>query len=312
MVDLKLQLPPNYLKEEVRCEFVIDRKRKEIWAVELDLLSEFDRVCKKYGLRYSAEGGTLLGAIRHKGFIPWDDDIDIAMPRADYKKFEEIAGKEFCYPYFWQTEETESGTMRGHGQLRNSETTAILTLEKGKNIQFNQGIFIDIIPFDNIPDSEGEMLKQYNKIVKLKKKARFYADMSIHFSPEYKYSKNEIKNLLKKKVLHPIISTYCNWFNYQKVYGQFEKLCEKYNCITTRRIADLCLPVGIERMQRKSTDFDNLEYADFEFLKIPIYKNWKENLTISYGEDFMVFKKGGTEHGGLIFDTNKSYMTYLK
>lgn len=68
---------------------------RDLQLVELDILKEFLRICKKYNLRYYALGGTLLGAVRHKGFIPWDDDVDIGMPRPDFIRFGEIAKKEF-------------------------------------------------------------------------------------------------------------------------------------------------------------------------------------------------------------------------
>ena len=67
----------DFLKEEYRNGYLITDKMKKVWAVELDLLSELDRVCKKYNIKYYAAFGTLLGAIRDKGFIPWDDDLDI-------------------------------------------------------------------------------------------------------------------------------------------------------------------------------------------------------------------------------------------
>lgn len=68
---------------------------RDLQLVELDILKEFLRICKKYNLRYYALGGTLLGAVRHKGFIPWDDDVDIGMPRPDFIRFGEIAKKNF-------------------------------------------------------------------------------------------------------------------------------------------------------------------------------------------------------------------------
>ena len=83
------------MKEEVINGFIVSEKRKAIWNVELGLLKKLDEVCKKHSLRYWIECGTLLGAIRHQGFIPWDDDIDVVMPRKDYDKLYEISKEEF-------------------------------------------------------------------------------------------------------------------------------------------------------------------------------------------------------------------------
>ena len=72
-----MEFDESFIKEEVRCDFFVSEKRKKVWYVELELLRKFDEVCKKYNLTYFVEYGTLLGAVRHNGFIPWDDDIDI-------------------------------------------------------------------------------------------------------------------------------------------------------------------------------------------------------------------------------------------
>lgn len=82
---------------------------KNVWNVELDILKKFDSFCKKHGLSYFADSGTLLGAVRHKGFIPWDDDLDFVMFRKDYDKFIKLSKKEFKYPYFIQTGYNDAG-----------------------------------------------------------------------------------------------------------------------------------------------------------------------------------------------------------
>ena len=79
----------------------------QIHAEELETLVDFDEFCNEHGLRYSLAGGTLLGAVRHKGFIPWDDDIDVGMPREDYERFLQIAQKECGEEYFLQTVDTD-------------------------------------------------------------------------------------------------------------------------------------------------------------------------------------------------------------
>ena len=96
---LKYQVPQDFLHEEVRRDYTITAEMKQVWAVQLDLLQELLRVCKENGLRVFADSGTLIGAVREKGFIPWDDDIDVAMPREDYDRLMSLSA-EFRDPYF--------------------------------------------------------------------------------------------------------------------------------------------------------------------------------------------------------------------
>ena len=83
MVSLNIKLPENFLDEEIRDDYVVSSQMKQVWAVELDLLNKILEFCKKYNIKIIASGGTLLGAVRLKGLIPWDDDIDIYMIRPD-------------------------------------------------------------------------------------------------------------------------------------------------------------------------------------------------------------------------------------
>ena len=134
-------LPESFFDEELKCGFLISKERKKIWAVLLDLLIKFDSVCKKHNLSYCFTDGSLLGAVRHKGFIPWDDDLDVSMPRADYEKLQSL-DYEFDNPYFLQTPYTDKGCFYSFVKIRNKNTTG---LSKAFMYQgFNDGLFLDV------------------------------------------------------------------------------------------------------------------------------------------------------------------------
>ena len=247
MVNLKIQLPDGFFNEEVRCEYTVTRQRKEVWAVELDLLREFSRVCNKYNLKYCADGGTLLGAIRHHGFIPWDDDLDIAMLRSDFEKLNEVAPIEFKKPYFWQTEETDKGSARGHAQLRNSATTSIIKTEyeRQRNNNFNQGIFIDIFPFDTVIDDQKKLAEQDLNRLKLFEKYREILDSVdyFYFKPWVDEAGKRHFNLKKtwRHFKHTLLKD-----SYVPIYDQFIKEITKYNDIDdSKYVADLCMVVYV-------------------------------------------------------------------
>ena len=93
------KIPDDFLLEEERSGYLVSSMMKRVWAAELVVLAEVDRICKAHGITYFADYGTLIGAVRHHGFIPWDDDIDISMKRADYMKFLSVARNELKEPY---------------------------------------------------------------------------------------------------------------------------------------------------------------------------------------------------------------------
>ena len=165
----------NIDKDEIRNGFLVTSDRKKLWNVQINLMQEFARICKKHNLRWFAIGGTLLGAARHGGFIPWDFDIDVIMFRPEYEKFRQIAAEEVKEPYFvdgWYDYllESEGATLedvKGNVQfitnkqekifenrwltqwpsirLRDNRTTMI---EMPDRNLINQGVWIDIFPLD--------------------------------------------------------------------------------------------------------------------------------------------------------------------
>lgn len=124
---------------------------RELQLEELEILVEFQQFCDRFQLQYYLTAGTLLGAIRHRGFIPWDDDIDIAMPRKDYDKLQKLAG-EIPFGYFLQSFRTEPNFPYYFSKIRKNGTTVQEPI-LGK-IEIHQGIYIDIFPLDRCPDND--------------------------------------------------------------------------------------------------------------------------------------------------------------
>ena len=122
--------------------------------IMLEMLVEFDAICKKHELNYWLDSGTLLGAVRHQGFIPWDDDIDLSMPVEDYRKLKEIVQEELSENVFFQTRETDKEFKFDYIKLRSNKASIVEFHEKGEEIKYHQGIFVDIFPMLTMPNTE--------------------------------------------------------------------------------------------------------------------------------------------------------------
>ena len=303
-MQIKIQLPKGFLNPERRCGYEVTAEMKKVWAVELDLLYEFQRVADKYGIKYIANGGTMLGAVRHGGFIPWDDDIDIMMMREEYEKLCKIAPKEFKYPYFFQTEYTDPGFLRCHAQLRNSETTAILANELNGHFKFNQGIFIDIFPLDAVPDDEREWNYECKKAQKTYERMCTFANISSQFIPNKSKSNYWLKYMLHS-MGSPIWKILAHTY-----FMKYEKECKKYNHLMTKKLSIFCWGYKYKKFHRDRVDHLETIMMNFEFLRIPVCKNYDHALSQVFG-DWHKFVVGGSIHNHIIFNTEKSYIHYL-
>ena len=191
-------LDESFYKSEIRDGYTITEKRKKIWAKELEILIVFDEICRKHDLKYYLESGTLIGAVRHQGFIPWDDDIDVQMFRTDYEQLKEICKQELKPPLYWQDiytiiEEQEvydDSVFRllPFGKIRNSETTAIE--ETRAPVSMNQGIFIDIFPLDDAYDGQGFT----SEMLELQKEMYYTV-----------FAEDELKKTIRSKDVHTVI-----------------------------------------------------------------------------------------------------------
>lgn len=298
---IQLKLPSNFLNEEIRCDYYITSDMKKVWSVQLDLLSVFDTVCRENDIKYYVCAGTLLGAMRHKGYIPWDDDVDVMVFREDYDKLCKLALTSFKDPYFFQTEYTDPGSIRGHAQLRNSETTAIVEAEQNNNFPFNQGIFIDIFVLDNVPDDDSLRMKYFRKARKLKKLYTFIRDVTwginrssgiVGFVKETLISTKKILGLSFESQ-NPN-SAYCKW----------EKHIKKYDSIKTEWV--MIMALDSDRFCWKREWFCEPEYVPFEFLEVPIPKYYDEVLIKTY-KNWHVMVHEASGHKSVIYNTERSY-----
>lgn len=305
MVELKIQIPDGFLNEEIRCGYQVTHEMKKAWAVMLDLLVEFDRVCKKNDLHYQASVGTLLGAVRHKGFIPWDDDLDVQMFREDYDKLIEIGPKEFKHPYFLQSKYSDPGTSSFCAKLRNSETTALSPEELSSVTDYNRGIFIDIFPIDAIPDDKKERYEFFSKVVKKRKQVIKVGRTFGIFTETSQPFKRLVKKVLYKVF---IFRRKLNISPFLKEFFEFDQLCKSYNMQDTQQ-ASIVMFYPPDMNICNVNDYKETILMDFEFLKIPVTKGYDNALRVRYGE-YMQYVKG-PGHTGL-FDTDNSYKKYFK
>ncbi|MBR5631293.1 MAG: LicD family protein [Bacteroidales bacterium] len=269
---IKIDLPEHFLEEEVRCGYVVTKKQKKIWAVELDLLSEFMRVCDKYDLKWFVGYGSLLGVIRHKGFIPWDNDIDIAITRQSFNKLCEVAADEFQEPYFLQTPMTEGGRyFKTLCKLCNSMTTGASEMEWLQGI--NCGLYLDVFILDEIPDDD-------KKVEKMFKKVHYYNHFARFFSP---YPRRD--NMKKK--LKNMVWTMLWKYKYHSCGGDvlFMEMSDYLSQFAGQNSHRwMALEVTPARsLHLDKTMWSETLMADMEFLKVPIPNDYDWILTDHYG-----------------------------
>ena len=287
-------LPESFFEEEVQCEFTVTRERKKIWAVGIDLLVKFDSVCRKHNLQYSLAFGSILGYIRHHGFIPWDDDIDVVMPRADYEKLKEYKD-EFEQPYFLQFPREDEGYYFSFAKLRNSNTTGVSFPFRYEH--FNQGLFLDIFPLDNY---KGQNLQE--NVDKINHLIAECSALMRYSNPH----PDEVD--LKKMAQFPIKR------DGQEVASELDIVLRQYEGERTDKYIAWCCPVySSERMTFDKVLFDDLIEVDFYGHMVFIPRNYDEVLRITYGNymEFPPVENRGTWHSTSVFDPDTPYKDTL-
>ncbi len=294
-------IPPFRKKTYDISIFSKNEKLNRVKQAQMGIVKEFKRVCEENDLSFCAFYGTLLGAVRHKGYIPWDDDIYFAMPRKDYDKLLELAPQVFSQPFFLQTPESDAGCFYGgYSKLRNSMTTGLEERNTGNNC--NQGIWIDIFPLDEIPQDEAEKEKQLKRIM-------YYQRLLMKKSYPDKRMLWDIEEKEEER-----IGKRARWLSR-------EKLCRRLNAafVTYRGEASGKMAI-LSRywFEHKYPEYDS---ADLEFLipsryedmELFIPNGFDRILRQDYGVNYLVYPPEDQRkpHHTAVFDVEKSYIDYI-
>ena len=280
-------------------EFVVSEKRRAVWNTEIEIFEAFRAICDRHGLTYFADSGTLLGAVRHKGFIPWDDDIDISMMRDDYEKFLKYAAEELPKEYFLQIPSTEEDYFYGHAKIRKNGTTAIRQIQYPERYTHHQGVFVDIFPMDNVPD--GKVVRAFHKFVALKM-------MQFIYYAKYYYRLN--KHSLKTKIKHRISCILLPSNKaVRRAYRRYEKWVRRYNKKQTAKIGCISMYYNLSNFIWPREWFNEKTELPFENITMAGPAEYDRILTYEYG-DYMTPVHAPTEHGEVYFDLEHNYTDY--
>lgn len=260
--------------------------------IEKEILKEIIIVCEKLQLRYYIMGGSLIGAIRHKGFIPWDDDIDIAMPREDYETFLKEAKSLLPEHLFLQSIWSDSEFLQCFAKVRNSNTTFVEI--PVKNQKMHHGVFVDIFPLDYYPE-DPKLQKKYERKKKLYYR-RIVAKMEFDTRKSFK---NKLGDVLIK-LLFP------SWRSVLKKQDKLYRSVPKSNLFTkTGGYKNEVIPVSW---------YGEGTTVTFEDLQVKAPKQYDKLLTHIYGE-YMVLppkEKQVGHHYTAIMDLEKPYTYYFE
>lgn len=247
----------------------MEDKLRELQITQLEILEYVDEFCKKHEIKYSLYAGTLLGAVRHKGFIPWDDDLDICMSRDDYNRFIELWDNEIHEKFLLQNKENTPSFTQSFTKIRKKNTLFIQEDDLDKD--YSKGIFIDIFPIDRIPNGN------FNKKL-FQLKCMIYQLMMREFIPK---NSNIFVRIVCKFLL-----MFTNKHNRIKIRNKL------LNSIITNNHNHLLNTVMIETVNTARKEFSNellddyceLEFEEKTFMCFAMWKHYLENKYGNYRE----------------------------
>ena len=240
---------------------------KQFKKLLLDNLKNFDSFCKANNIAYFLMFGTLLGAVRHKGFIPWDDDIDLMIPRADYEKLIKIFNQKNSR---YQLVSYETNNEFTAPLAKVIDTKTLLIQNYGYKEKVELGVYLDLFVLDGLPSD----IKQQKKHIKTAYK---YIRKWVHANHQFHYKNNSIF----KDILRFIYYLPSNIIGYKYYLNKIIDNCKKYNYDESKYVA--CISYFYRNPYIFLKEYFDVEFIDFENIKCPIPREYNKILEIVYG-----------------------------
>lgn len=288
-----LNFDKSYFSNQIRSDYEVTSLAKHHWAACLEVVSEIDRICKKYGITYFADWGTLLGVVRHKGFIPWDDDLDIAMKREDYQKFQDVLPIEML-PLEKTSDENMDRKCYFYSPLKGDNAIAFQTIISSNNaISFESDYLkryhgypfvasVDVFPLDYFPEECEETDLVFNIIEILE----YIVFTDTNWENLHTPATKEVISGLKR--VEELIGYK---FNYNgKLRKEAELLMDYLSKLYVRDESKYLLCASWYSYHREDDQkfikewYDEVVYMPFENILMPVPKEYDKVLTAMYGE----------------------------
>ena len=252
---------------------------RKMQSVVLDMLCDIDKFCADNGIMWFLSGGSVLGAVRHHGFIPWDDDGDIMMPRPDYEKFLKLFKEDFKDKYGVGSFETDDQWHRQNAKIWDLSTKAHCENLEDEDL----GVFIDVFAIDGLPENADARRRYYRKL-------KILCGLQ-NASVRKKYLEGE-KNVAVKRIASVITKP----FGARYFTSKITDLAKKYDFETSKYVgASTACHYG-ERETMNKEDMDKEVRLDFEGHQFPVPVGYKKYLSSLYG-DYMTIPEGAEEKG---------------